>query len=120
MITIQKIDNLIIVSAIGEFTLTDYQAFEKQVVYQSHFDGSANLLFDFRDMLDYSADVIWEDITFTRDHDSEFHRVAVVTDDEWKIWSTWVSNLFVKTQVSIFIDYDEAKAWVSECVSSEL
>lgn len=118
MITIQKIDNLIIVAVIGEFALIDYQEFKKQVVYQSHFDGSANILLDFRDMLDYSTDVSWEEIMFTRNHGSEFHRVAVVTDDEWQAWSTWVLNLFINTQVSVFNDYDDAKVWVSECVSS--
>ena len=57
MITIQKKDNLVIVAVIGEFTLADYNEFEQQVLYQSHFEGEASLLFDWRDMLDYTVDV---------------------------------------------------------------
>ena len=62
MITIQKKNNLIIVAVIGEFTLVDYKEFEQQVLYQSHFDGKANLLFDWRDMLDDTVDDTWEEI----------------------------------------------------------
>ena len=118
MITIQKKDNLVIVAVIGEFTLTDFNEFEQQVLYQSHFDGKANLLFDWRDMLNYTVDVAWEEIKFMREHGSEFNRVAVVTDDEWQTWSAWVSNLFVNANVMVFHDYDEAEEWTFDTVSS--
>ena len=114
MITIQKKDNLVIVAVIGEFTLADYNEFEQQVLYQSHFDGKANLLFDWRDMLDYTVDVAWEEVKFRRDHGSEFNRVAVVTDDEWQTWGAWVFNLFIHANVTVFHDYEEAEIWASE------
>lgn len=114
MITIQKKDNLVIVAVIGEFTLADYNEFEQQVLYQSHFDGKANLLFDWRDMLDYTVDVAWEEVKFMRDHGSEFNRVAVVTDDEWQTWGAWVFNLFIHASVTVFHDYEEAEIWASE------
>ena len=113
MITFQKTGNLIIVAVIGEFTLTDFQEFENQVLYKSHFEGKANLLFDWRDMLDYTIDVAWEEIKFMREHGSEFNRVAVVTDDQWQGWSAWVSNLFINQDVLVFGDYDEAITWIS-------
>ena len=118
MITIQKKNNLIIVAVIGEFTLTDYKEFEQQVLYQSHFDGKANLLFDWRDMLDYTVDVAWEEIKFMRMHGSEFNRVAVVTDDEWQAWGAWVFNLFVNANVSVFHDYEDAEEWALDMVNS--
>lgn len=114
MITIQKKDNLVIVAVIGEFTLNDYREFEQQVLYKSHFNGKASLLFDWRDMLDYTVDVAWEEIKFMRVHGNEFSRVAVVTDDEWQAWGAWVSNLFVNANVSVFHDYDAAEKWASE------
>ncbi|MDH5481236.1 MAG: STAS/SEC14 domain-containing protein [Nitrosomonas sp.] len=113
MINIQKSDNLIIVAVIGEFTLKDYKEFEDQVLYKQHFDGKVNVLFDLRDMLDYTVDVAWEEIKFMHEHGSEFNRVAVVTDDQWQAWSAWVSNLFINAGVSGFSDYDEAMAWAS-------
>ncbi|UJP05088.1 MAG: STAS/SEC14 domain-containing protein [Nitrosomonas sp.] len=119
MITIQKKDNLIIVAVIGEFTLTDYREFEQQVLYKPHGDGTVSLLFDWRDMLDYTVDVAWEEIKFMRDHGSEFDRVAVVTDDEWQAWGAWVSNLFSSARVSVFQDYDKAVDWAAGSESVE-
>lgn len=118
MITIQKKGNLVIVAVIGEFTLNDYREFERQVLYKSHSDGKASLLFDWRDMLDYTVDVAWEEIKFMREHGSEFSRVAVVTDDEWQAWGAWVSNLFINANVSVFHDYDTAEKWTSEAESA--
>lgn len=113
MITFQKTGDLVIVAVIGEFTLTDFQEFENQVLYKSHFDGKANLLFDWRDMLSYTVDVVWEEIKFMREHGSEFNRVAVVTDDQWDAWSAWVSNLFINEDVLVFSEYEEAIAWIT-------
>lgn len=118
MITIQKKGNLVIVAIIGEFTLADYNEFEQQVLYQPHFEGKANLLFDWRDMLDYTVDVAWEEIKFMRDHGSEFNKVAIVTDDEWQAWGAWVSNLFTNANVVVFHHYEEAEEWVSDSVDS--
>ena len=113
MITIQKTGNLITVAALGEFTLTDYKEFEEKVLYESHFDGRANLLFDWRDMVSYTLDVAWEEIKFVREHGSEFNRVAVVVNNKWQAWSVWVSNLFIGADVRVFGDYDEAELWVT-------
>ena len=113
MITIQKTGNLITVAAIGEFTLTDYQEFEEQVLYKFHFGGKADLLFDWRDMVSYTVDVAWEEIKFAREHGSEFNRVAVVTDNQWQAWSAWVFNLLIDADIRVFSDYDEAKAWLA-------
>ncbi|MBP6058515.1 MAG: STAS/SEC14 domain-containing protein [Nitrosomonas sp.] len=118
MITIQKKDDLIIVAVIGEFTLTDYKEFEQQVLYQSHFEGKGSLLFDWRDMLDYTVDVAWEEIKFMRDHGSDFNRVAVVTNDEWQAWGAWVFNLFVNANVTVFSNYEEAEEWASDTVDN--
>jgi hypothetical protein len=112
MISIEKNDNLINVAIIGEFTLEDFQQFEDQVLYQFHFNGEANLLLDWRDMVSYTVDVAWKEIKFMREHGSEINRVAVVTDSQWQAWSIWVSKLFIGAEVVVFSDYDEAKEWV--------
>ncbi|MGG7056320.1 STAS/SEC14 domain-containing protein [Nitrosomonas sp. ANs5] len=112
MISIEKTGHLITVAIIGEFTLDDFKQFEDQVLYEFHFNGEANLLLDWRDMVSYTVDVAWEEIKFMREHGSQINRVAVVTDNQWQIWSLWVSNLFTDAEVVVFSDYDEAKAWV--------
>ncbi|PTN11623.1 STAS/SEC14 domain-containing protein [Nitrosomonas aestuarii] len=113
MITIQKQNNLIIVAVIGEFTLSDYKQFEDQVIYQSTFEGKVNVVVDFRDMLNYTVDVAWEDLKFMHEHGNDFSHVAVVTDDEWQTWSAWISNLFTDAQVIVFNDYEKAVTWAA-------
>lgn len=112
MITIQETDNLINVAVFGEFTLADFKEFEEQVLYKSRRHNKVNVVFDWRDMLDYTVDVAWEDIKFIREHSNEFDRIAIITDNQWQAWGAWVSNLFVDADIRVFSDYAEAKAWV--------
>lgn len=114
MITFEQADNLINVAVLGEFTLADYREFEEHVLHKLKFDGKVNLLFDFRDMINYTLDVAWEEIKFSREHARDFGKVAVVTDNQWMAWSAWISNLFVDTDIRVFQDYDEARQWVTE------
>ena len=112
MIAIQETDNLINVAVFGEFTLADYKEFEEHVLYKQRADGQVNVLFDWRDMLSYTVDVAWEDIKFIRQHGNEFHRIAVVTENQWQAWGAWVSNLFVDADIRVFSDFADAQAWV--------
>ncbi|PIX03829.1 MAG: STAS/SEC14 domain-containing protein [Gallionellales bacterium CG_4_10_14_3_um_filter_54_96] len=113
MITIEQTDKLVNVAVLGEFTLADFKAFEEQSLYKLKAPGTLNLLFDLRGMLDYSVDVAWEEIKFfNRQHNHDFNKIAIVTDDQWLTWNAWLSRLFVDADIRVFADYDEAKAWV--------
>lgn len=113
MITIEQTDNLINVAVLGQFTLADFKEFEEQSLYKLKSPGEVNLLFDLRGMIDYSVDVAWEEIKFfSREHNHDFSKIAVVTDDQWLAWQAWLSRLFVDADIQVFADYDEAEAWV--------
>ncbi len=113
MITIEQSDNLVNAAVIGEFTIADFKAFEEQSLYKLQSPGTLNLLFDLRAMLDYTVDVAWEEIKFfSREHQHDFSKIAVVTDDQWLTWNAWLSRLFVDAEVCVFTSYDEAIAWV--------
>jgi hypothetical protein len=112
MITVQETDNLITIAVFGEFTLADYKEFEEQVLYKPRSEGQMNVLIDWRDMVGYTVDVAWEDIKFVREHGNEFHRIAVVTENQWQAWGAWVSNLFMDADIRVFNDYADAKMWV--------
>jgi hypothetical protein len=112
MITIQEADNLISVAVFGEFTLADFREFEEQVLYKSRADRKVDVLFDWRDMLDYTVDVAWEDITFIREHGNDFGRIAIITDNQWRAWAAWVFNLFVDADIRVFSNYADARAWL--------
>ncbi len=112
MITIEHNENLISVAVFGEFTLADYKEFEEMVNYKLKFGGPVNLLFDLRDMADFTLDVAWEEIKFSRQHARDFVKVAVITDSQWITWSAWLTQIFVDARVLVFDDEAEARTWI--------
>ncbi len=113
MITIEQTDTLLNVAVLGEFTLADFKQFEENALYKLKSPGAVNLLFDLRDMISYTVDVAWEEIKFfSREHNHDFSKIAVVTDDQWLTWQAWLSRIFLDADIRVFTDYDEARAWV--------
>ena len=112
MITIKQQDNLINIAVLGEFTLADYKEFEQIVQSKIQSADKVKLLFDLRDMLGFTVDVAWEEIKFSRQHEHEFGKVAIVTSDQWITWSTWLSRLFIDIDTQVFDEYEAAQDWV--------
>ena len=113
MIVTDHKDKLVTVTVYGEFALADYKEFEELVNYKVQFQGPVNLLFDLRAMIDYTLDVAWEEIKFfSREHNHDFSKIAVVTSDQWITWQAWLSRIFVDADIRVFTDYQEAQAWV--------
>ena len=113
MISLNAKDNQIAVTVMGQFTLADYQEFEQAVDHGIQFQGTVNLLFDLRDMLSYSVDVAWEELKFSREHKTDFGRIAILTGDQWVAWSMWVNRMFMTADIRLFDDLDMAQAWVA-------
>lgn len=114
MINAQHRDNLVEFAVFGEFTLADFKEFEELVLYQIKFSGPIDLLVDLRDMADFTLDVAWEEIQFSKQHSGDFRRIAVITASQWVAWSAWISQLFVNADVTVFDDEAEARAWLAE------
>lgn len=114
MISVKVRDNVISMAVLGQFTLEDYKEFEQAVLYGIKFKGVVNLLIDLRDMLSFTLDVAWEEIRFSRQHANDFDRVAILTNNEWIAWSTWINRLFVNADIQLFDDLAAAEAWVRE------
>ncbi|MBK7767359.1 MAG: STAS/SEC14 domain-containing protein [Sulfuritalea sp.] len=114
MITTQHQDDIVELAVFGEFTLADFKEFEELVLFRIKFSGPVNLLVDLRDMADFTLDVAWEEIRFSQQHSGDFRRIAVVTDSQWVAWSAWLSQLFVKADVTVFTDEAEARRWLTE------
>ena len=113
MITIEQTADLVNVAVLGEFTIGDFKTFEEQSLYKLKTPGEINLLFDLRAMISYTVDVAWEEIKFfSREHNHDFSKIAVVTDDQWLTWQAWLSRIFIDADIEVFKDYDEALAWV--------
>lgn len=112
MITIEHERNLISATVFGEFTLADYKEFEELANYKIKFEGPVNLLIDLRKMLDFTVDVAWEEIKYTRAHRHDFTRIAVLTDSQWMSWSAWMTQFFVDGEIMVFEDEAEARDWL--------
>lgn len=113
MISLDVQADRIAVSVIGQFTLDDYREFEQAVGYGVEFQGEVNVLFDLRDMLSYTLDVAWEELKFSREHKSDFGRIAILTGDQWVAWSMWINRLFMSADIRLFDDLEMAQAWVA-------
>ena len=114
MIVIQHQSNRVAVNVYGEFTLADFKEFEDMVNYKVKFQGPVDLLFDLREMADFTLDVAWEDIVFARAHVNDFRRIAVLTHSQWVAWSAWLSQIFVQAQMRVFDDESAARAWLDD------
>ena len=100
------------VTVYGEFTLADYKEFEELVNYKVQFESPVDLLFDLRQMADVTLDVAWEDIKFSRQHASDFNKVAVVSSSQWVTWSAWLSQSFINADVEVFAELEAAQDWL--------
>ena len=112
MIVIQQKPSRVEVNVYAEFTLADFKEFEDMVNYKLKSDGPFDLYFDLREMADFTLDVAWEDIVFSRTHANNFKRIAVVTDSQWVSWSAWLSQIFVRADMQVFDDEVEAHSWL--------
>lgn len=112
MIVTNHEDRLVTVAVYGEFTLADYKEFEELVNYKVRFEGPVNLLFDLRQMADFTLDMAWEEIRFSRAHSHDFGKIAVLTDSQWVAWSAWLSQVFVDADLRVFADEQEARNWL--------
>ncbi len=113
MIVTDHKESLVIVAVYGEFTLGDYKEFEELVNFKVKFEGPVNLLFDLRQMADFTLDMAWEEIMFSRAHSHDFGKIAVLTDSQWVTWSAWLSQAFVDADLQVFRDEQEARAWLA-------
>jgi hypothetical protein len=114
MITSDETDKLLSFTVLGEFTLGDFQEFEDTVLAKVSRGGTPDLLLDLREMADFTVDMAWEEIRFSRQHVGDFRRIAVLTDSQWVTWSAWLEQLFLKSDVRVFDDEGDARAWLEE------
>lgn len=112
MIVIQQQAGRVEVNVYGEFTLADFKEFEDMVNYMVKFEGPIDLMFDLREMADFTLDVAWEDIVFARTHPNDFNRIAILTHSQWVAWSAWLPQIFVSAEMQVFGEETDARSWL--------
>jgi hypothetical protein len=113
MITSDQTGNLLIVIALGEFALADFEEFEELVQQKTSQGDTADLLLDLREMATFTVDMVWEEVKFSCRHAADFRRIAVLTHSQWVTWSAWLEQLFLKSEVRVFADEADARAWLA-------
>lgn len=112
MIVTDHQEHRVSVAVYGEFSLADYKEFEELVNFKVKFEGPVDLLFDLREMADFTLDVAWEELKFSRSHANDFNRIAVVTDSQWLTWAAWLSQVSVNAEMQVFTEIDTAADWL--------
>jgi hypothetical protein len=114
MITIEEQHDLVRATVFGELTLTDYREFEQAVSRELASSLKVKLLIDLTEMSGFTLDVAWEEIRFSREHEHDFRRIAVVTDNQWTSWLSWIAAAFTDAEVRLFDDAAAADAWLRD------
>ena len=115
MITIEQKGNTVAATVMGEFALADFQEFETLVANAKALPGTKqNLLFDLRNMADFTVDVAWEEIKFSKAHGHDFGKIAVLTTSQWVTWSAWLTRAIGDVELEVFETQAEADAWLNE------
>ncbi len=99
---------------LNEFTLQDFREFEQCVMYSSQFEGPVRLLVDLREMAGSTIDMALEELRFSREHQQDIEKIAIVTDDQWVTWSAWLTRMMTDADIRVFDDIDEAQGWITE------
>ncbi len=114
MISISHESQYIHAVVFEQFTLQDYKEFESNVLYDIRFHGAARLLMDLSHMDGYTIDMALEEVRFSKQNRQNFDRVAVVSSDQWVVWSVWVSQAIAESEIKVFPNVESAQFWLQE------
>jgi len=70
-----------------------------------------SLLIEFDDFKGLDFEAVKDDLLFSRQHNKDFEKVAIVGDKKWLKWMTLVSNPFLKGEIKYFEKSNFHMAW---------
>ena len=112
MISISHESDYIHAVVFEQFTLQDYKEFEDNVLHDIRFHGFARLLLDLTQMDGYTIDMALEEIRFSKQNRQNFSKVAIVSSDQWVVWSVWLNQAIAESTIKIFNDLADAQLWL--------
>ena len=112
MISIRQQSYGLNVALFNEFTVEDFKLLEQSVadVLQEH--EQPDLLLDLSLMRDFTIDMAWEQVRFTRQHIGEFGLIAIVVNDWWIELGARLSTLLSMHHAKYFKTAEEAQTWL--------
>ncbi|HJL66863.1 MAG: STAS/SEC14 domain-containing protein [Arenicellales bacterium] len=112
MIVIEEHQDLLRAHVYAQLTLDDLREFEEAVTGGLENHNQVNVLFDLENMSGFTLDAAIEEIQFNRQHVGDYKRVAVVANDQWLVWFTWLTGVFAGADVQRFPTQASAEAWL--------
>ncbi|MBH5328543.1 STAS/SEC14 domain-containing protein [Eikenella sp. S3360] len=119
MISIRQQNYGLNVALYNEFTLEDFKTLEAAIIECLGRVHRPDILLDLSLLRDYTIDMAAEQLRFLNNHDNDFGRIAVVTDDLWIRLSSHISSLLTRQHPKYFDDAAEAQQWILSSGSHE-
>ena len=112
MISIREQSYGLNVALYNEFTLDDFRQLEEALLTAKQKVHLPDILLDLSMLKDFTIDMAVEQIKFLNQHETDFSRVAVITDDIWIKLGARLSSLLTNQHPKYFSDAAEAQAWL--------
>ena len=72
-----------------------------------------NVLLNLTGLLDFTVDMVLEELRFIREHQQDFGRVAIVSPEGWVSLAAHIAGLLSRTNSEYFDTPEDALAWVT-------
>ena len=112
MISIREQSYGLNVALYNEFTLDDFRQLEEALLAAKQKVHLPDILLDLSMLKDFTIDMAVEQNKFLNQHETDFGRVAVITDDIWIKLGARLSSLLTNQHPKYFSDAAEAQAWL--------
>lgn len=99
MISIREQSYGLNVALYNEFTLDDFRQLEEALLAAKQKIHLPDILLDLSMLKDFTIDMAVEQIKFLNQHETDFGRVAVITDDIWIKLGARLSSLLTTSQI---------------------
>lgn len=114
MISIREQSYGLNVALYNEFTLDDFRQLEQALLESKQKIRLPDILLDMSLLKDFTIDMAVEQIKFLNEHENDFGRIAVITDDVWIKLAARLSSLITNQHPKYFDDVAQAQAWLLE------
>lgn len=110
--------DIIVLQANGTLTTQDYtETFLPLFDHVKNTHPEVRLLITFApDFEGFEAGAIWEDAKFGLQHNKDFYRVAIVSNEKWMEWMTKVADLLTQGEMRHYrmTQLLEALRWIND------
>lgn len=100
--------NYLKLTASGTNSGTDVTQFVSEFEQIAEQSGAVRMLIELDNFKGWDASGLWEDLKFDMSHQSDMKRIAIVGDETWQEWGTWLSKPFFAAEMRYF-NTDEAQ-----------